>query len=126
MPSSPPADWAGGPVPAVGTGARRQPAGGGPTALEALAEEASTCTSCGLVAGRTTVVFGAGLPTTDLMFVGEGSTGRASDCNPRVVDLSPTPEPPTRGFDTVPFALGRLAQMWVPSNTRPVGCLSKA
>ena len=44
-----------------------------PTALELLAEEASTCTKCKLAtAGRTQVVFGMGDPDADLMFVGEG------------------------------------------------------
>ncbi|HEX9696793.1 MAG TPA: uracil-DNA glycosylase [Actinomycetota bacterium] len=39
--------------------------------LEALAREASVCTTCALANGRTQVVFGAGNPTADLMFVGE-------------------------------------------------------
>ena len=44
-----------------------------PTALELLAEDASTCTKCKLAtAGRTQVVFGMGDPDADLMFVGEG------------------------------------------------------
>jgi DNA polymerase len=44
-----------------------------PTALDVLAEEASTCTKCKLAtAGRTQVVFGMGNPEADLMFVGEG------------------------------------------------------
>ena len=44
-----------------------------PTALEAVAEEASGCTKCKLAsAGRTQVVFGMGDPNADLMFVGEG------------------------------------------------------
>ena len=44
-----------------------------PTALEVVAEEASTCTKCKLAtAGRTQVVFGMGNPDADLMFVGEG------------------------------------------------------
>jgi DNA polymerase len=44
-----------------------------PTALEVVAEEASTCTKCKLAtAGRTQVVFGMGDPDADLMFVGEG------------------------------------------------------
>lgn len=49
------------------------------TALEVLAEEASTCTSCGLAVGRTTVVFGAGSSTADLMFVGEGPGAREDE-----------------------------------------------
>lgn len=40
--------------------------------LAAVAAEASTCTRCGLAAGRTQVVFGAGRADADLMFVGEG------------------------------------------------------
>lgn len=40
--------------------------------LAELAGEASGCTRCPLAAGRTTVVFGAGDPSADLMFVGEG------------------------------------------------------
>lgn len=40
--------------------------------LAELAHEASGCTLCPLAAGRNTVVFGAGHPTADLMFVGEG------------------------------------------------------
>ena len=44
-----------------------------PTALEVVAEAASTCTKCKLAtAGRTQVVFGMGDPDADLMFVGEG------------------------------------------------------
>ena len=43
-----------------------------PSALELLAEEASTCTRCALSQGRTNVVFGAGSATADVMFVGEG------------------------------------------------------
>jgi len=44
-----------------------------PSALEGVAEEASTCTKCKLAtAGRTQVVFGMGNPNADLMFIGEG------------------------------------------------------
>lgn len=43
-----------------------------PTALEVLAEEASTCTRCALCEGRSNVVFGMGNPRARLMFVGEG------------------------------------------------------
>ena len=46
------------------------------TVLEVLAEEASTCTSCGLAVGRTNVVFGAGSSAADLMFVGGGPGAR--------------------------------------------------
>ena len=49
------------------------------TPLQALAEEASTCTGCGLAAGRTTVVFGSGSPTADLMFVGEAPGAREDE-----------------------------------------------
>jgi len=40
--------------------------------LDALAEFASTCTRCRLAQGRTSVVFGSGSPTAELMFIGEG------------------------------------------------------
>ncbi|HVE45737.1 MAG TPA: uracil-DNA glycosylase [Acidimicrobiales bacterium] len=40
--------------------------------LAELAREASGCTRCPLAGGRTTVVFGVGDPSADLMFVGEG------------------------------------------------------
>jgi DNA polymerase len=40
-------------------------------ALRAYAEETAGCTRCPLAAGRTQVVFGAGSPDADLMFVGE-------------------------------------------------------
>ena len=49
------------------------------TALQALAAEASTCTGCRLATGRTTVVFGSGSPTADLMFVGEGPGAREDE-----------------------------------------------
>ena len=42
------------------------------TLLEVVAEEARTCTRCGLASGRTQVVFGRGDPAADLMFIGEG------------------------------------------------------
>lgn len=42
-----------------------------PTALEELAEVASTCVRCRLAKGRTQVVFGSGDPDADLMFIGE-------------------------------------------------------
>ncbi|HLE84134.1 MAG TPA: uracil-DNA glycosylase [Thermoanaerobaculia bacterium] len=41
-------------------------------ALAALAAEAEVCEGCRLARGRTRVVFGAGDPDADLMFVGEG------------------------------------------------------
>lgn len=40
-------------------------------ALELLAADAAGCTRCALAATRTTVVFGTGDPSADLMFVGE-------------------------------------------------------
>jgi DNA polymerase len=40
--------------------------------LKVVAEQASTCTACGLAATRTQVVFGVGDPAADLLFVGEG------------------------------------------------------
>ena len=43
----------------------------GAQTLEAFAEEVSVCTRCRLAQGRTQVVFGAGNPDADLMFVGE-------------------------------------------------------
>ena len=42
------------------------------TALEEMSLEASTCTRCRLASGRTQVVFGAGNPDADIMFIGEG------------------------------------------------------
>jgi DNA polymerase len=41
------------------------------SALRAYADETSSCTRCVLAGGRTQVVFGAGSPNADLMFVGE-------------------------------------------------------
>ncbi len=41
------------------------------SALRAYADETATCTRCALAAGRTQVVFGAGNPNAELMFVGE-------------------------------------------------------
>ena len=41
------------------------------SALRAYAEETASCTRCALAQGRTQVVFGAGSPDADLMFVGE-------------------------------------------------------
>ena len=46
--------------------------------LARIATEASGCTRCALSAGRTTVVFGAGDPAAELMFVGE-APGREED-----------------------------------------------
>ena len=39
--------------------------------LAAYATETAACTRCQLASGRTQVVFGAGDPAADLMFVGE-------------------------------------------------------
>ena len=41
------------------------------SALREYADETAGCTRCALAAGRTQVVFGAGHPDADLMFVGE-------------------------------------------------------
>ncbi len=41
------------------------------TALRAYAEETAGCVRCALAQGRTQVVFGAGNPDADLLFVGE-------------------------------------------------------
>lgn len=46
--------------------------------LRRLAEQASSCTACGLAATRTHVVFGDGTPRARVMFVGEGP-GRNED-----------------------------------------------
>lgn len=46
--------------------------------LKLMAEQASTCTKCGLAESRTTVVFGDGNPAADVMFIGEGP-GRNED-----------------------------------------------
>jgi len=40
-------------------------------ALREYAEQTASCTKCALAEGRTQVVFGAGSPNADLMFVGE-------------------------------------------------------
>ncbi len=48
--------------------------------LDAYGDLASTCTRCALAATRTQVVFGAGSPTADLMFVGE-APGFHEDAN---------------------------------------------
>jgi uracil-DNA glycosylase family 4 len=46
--------------------------------LECVSKIASVCRSCELASTRTNVVFGAGNPTADLMFIGEGP-GRNED-----------------------------------------------
>ena len=51
---------------------------GSPVTLQALADEAASCTRCPLAGGRTQVVFGVGNPEADLLFVGEGP-GREED-----------------------------------------------
>lgn len=40
--------------------------------LQPIAEEAATCTRCGLAASRKHVVFGVGNPDTPMMLIGEG------------------------------------------------------
>lgn len=49
-----------------------------PVTLDALQEKLQGCTRCGLHAHRTSIVFGAGNPNAELMFVGEGP-GRDED-----------------------------------------------
>ena len=46
-------------------------AGSGPETLEAVRGDLGECTRCKLHAGRTTLVFGVGSPSADLVFVGE-------------------------------------------------------
>jgi DNA polymerase len=46
--------------------------------LKLMAEQAAACTKCGLAETRTTVVFGDGHPSADVMFIGEGP-GRNED-----------------------------------------------
>ncbi len=48
------------------------PAASGGTTLAAVEQRALSCTRCGLASTRTQVVFGAGDPAADLMFLGEG------------------------------------------------------
>ena len=47
-------------------------------ALKMVGDTAAVCTACGLAETRTQVVFGAGAPDADLMFVGE-APGRNED-----------------------------------------------
>ncbi len=42
------------------------------TQLQSVGEEARACTRCRLAGGRNSVVFGAGNPAAELMFIGEG------------------------------------------------------
>ena len=51
---------------------------GSPVTLQALRDQAVSCTRCPLAGGRTQVVFGVGDPDADLLFVGEGP-GREED-----------------------------------------------
>ncbi|HLI00713.1 MAG TPA: uracil-DNA glycosylase [Acidimicrobiales bacterium] len=51
-------------------------------ALDVLAAEAASCTRCALAKGRTTVVFGEGHPSADLLIIGEGP-GRDEDLQGR-------------------------------------------
>ncbi len=53
-------------------------AGPGPETLEAVRGDLGECTRCKLHAGRTTLVFGVGSPSADLVFVGE-APGRDED-----------------------------------------------
>ena len=46
--------------------------------LEQLKNECEGCTKCQLCGGRTNLVFGTGVPTAEIMFVGEGP-GRNED-----------------------------------------------
>lgn len=55
------------------------PTADAPARLALLADEAAGCTRCGLAEGRTQVVFGAGAPDADLMFVGEGPGAREDE-----------------------------------------------
>ena len=48
------------------------PAASGASELESLAAVVAGCTRCRLAEGRKNVVFGAGNPSADLMFIGEG------------------------------------------------------
>lgn len=61
--------------PAAAVVATVMPGVGPPTAptltLEAVRTELGDCTRCGLHKGRQNIVFGAGNPTADLMFIGE-------------------------------------------------------
>lgn len=44
-----------------------------------LADEAASCTACGLAEGRTQVVFGTGAPDADVVFVGEAPGAREDE-----------------------------------------------
>ena len=68
-----------------------------PAALSALAERAASCTACRLSEGRSTVVFGTGSASADLMFIGEGPgaeedrqgipfVGRAGELLTRIIE----------------------------------------
>jgi len=62
------------PGPAFSTAAATAPGqkGCGSPALAAVRDDLGDCRRCKLAAGRTTLVFGVGSPTAELMFVGEG------------------------------------------------------
>ncbi|MDG2428891.1 MAG: uracil-DNA glycosylase [Acidimicrobiales bacterium] len=48
--------------------------------LADLAIKAASCRACGLATGRTQVVFGAGSPDADVVFVGEAPGAREDEC----------------------------------------------
>ncbi len=50
-----------------------------PESLSLLADEAASCTACGLAEGRTQVVFGTGAPDADVVFVGEAPGAREDE-----------------------------------------------
>jgi DNA polymerase len=50
-----------------------------PESLALLADEAASCTACGLAEGRTQVVFGTGAPDADVVFVGEAPGAREDE-----------------------------------------------
>lgn len=47
--------------------------------MSLLADEAASCTACGLAEGRTQVVFGTGAPDADVVFVGEAPGAREDE-----------------------------------------------
>jgi len=79
-PASPPraarSDQAGPPAaasaPAMTAGPASAQKGCGSPALAAIRDDLGDCRRCKLAAGRTTLVYGVGSPTAELMFVGEG------------------------------------------------------
>ena len=59
-------------APAATSGPASAQKGCGSPALAAIRDDLGDCRRCKLAAGRTTLVFGVGSPTAELMFVGEG------------------------------------------------------